>query len=187
MVSGVTAHIFAAEVVYLKMKVGHRFYSLPGSRCGFPGHRAHPGEQGSQDAPAHVPGTRQDQPLHELPVPHRDDPHGEGADRAQARGGSRPEEKGTACCVLRSRNGVRTAECPAERRVAVMTILGHLWNTHEKKLGLSEQPHFKIFNTILALKNPENHPFFLLHRGFFPPSKQLQHSQIACVSLGCVQ
>lgn len=186
MVSGVTAHIFAAEVVYLKMKVGHRFYSLPGSRCGFPGHRAHPGEQGSQDAPAHVPGTRQDQPLHELPVPHRDDPHGEGADRAQARGGSRPEEKGTACCVLRSRNGVRTAECPAERRVAVMTILEHLWNTHEKKLGLSEQPHFKIFNTILALKNPENHPFFLLHRGFFPP-KQLQHSQTACVSLGCVQ
>jgi len=69
--------------------------ALPtGSGRGLPGHRAHPGEQGSQDAPAYVPRPRPHQPVHELAVPHRDDPHREGADRAQARGGSDAEEKG---------------------------------------------------------------------------------------------
>ena len=67
---------------------------VAGSGRGLPGHRAHPGEQGSQDEAAYLQGPRPYQPLHELPVPHRDDPHGEGTDRPQARGRGRPEEKG---------------------------------------------------------------------------------------------
>ena len=67
---------------------------LSGSGCGLFGHRAHPSQQGAQDEEAHVPRPRPHQPVHELAVPHRDDPDREGADRPQTRGGSGPEEKG---------------------------------------------------------------------------------------------
>lgn len=68
---------------------------LSGSGCGLSGHRAHSGQQGPQNEEAHLPCPRPHQPLHELSLPHRDDPDREGADRPQTRGGGRSEEKGT--------------------------------------------------------------------------------------------
>lgn len=67
---------------------------VSGSGRGLSGHRTHPGQQGPQDEETHIPRPWPHQPLHELTVPHRDDPHREGADRPQARGGGGPEEKG---------------------------------------------------------------------------------------------
>lgn len=71
------------------------FILWTGSRCGFPCHRAHPGQQGPQDEETHLPRPRSHQPLHELSLPHRDDPHWEGADCPQTRRGGCSEEKGT--------------------------------------------------------------------------------------------
>lgn len=52
-------------------------------------------------------------------------------------------------------NALGRARGQAERGVAVMTILGHLWNAHEKNPSSSEQPHFLIFNTsIKHLRTP---------------------------------
>lgn len=81
----------------LRRNKAESFWFYPfsaGAGRGFAGDRAHPGEQGPQNAPAHLPSPRADQPLHELPLPHRDDPHREGADRPQARRRSGSEEKG---------------------------------------------------------------------------------------------
>ncbi len=67
---------------------------LVGFGCGLSGDWAHPGEQGPKDAQAYLPCARTHQPLHELPMPHRNDPHWEGADRSQTRRGGFSEEKG---------------------------------------------------------------------------------------------
>lgn len=67
---------------------------VSGSGRGLSGHRAHPGQQGPQDEETHLPRPRPHQPLHELPLSHRDDPDREGADRPQTRGGGGPEEEG---------------------------------------------------------------------------------------------
>lgn len=71
-----------------------------GSRCGLSCHRAHPGQQGPQDEEAHLPRPRPHQPLHELSLPHWDDPHWEGADRPQTRRGGCPEEKGMKAHII---------------------------------------------------------------------------------------
>lgn len=87
----------------LRRNKAESFWFYPfsaGAGRGFAGDRAHPGEQGPQNAPAHLPSPRADQPLHELPLPHRDDPHREGADRPQARRRSGSEEKGKKKQVL---------------------------------------------------------------------------------------
>lgn len=96
-------------------------FSGPG--CGLSGHRTHPGQQGPQDEEAHVSRSRPHQPLHELSLPHRDDPDRKGADRPQTRGGDRPEEKGTWTSGA-SRQAVSHRCCTDDH-------LGHLWMKHE--------------------------------------------------------
>lgn len=111
---------------------------VSGSGRRLSGDRAHPGEQGSQDEETHLPSSRTHQPLHELALPHRDDPHREGADRPQARGGGGSEEKGTtrreACsdvqrqtCSLRVWAHVWFSMCCCDE------YLGHLWKPMKTK------------------------------------------------------
>lgn len=105
---------------------------FPGPGCGLSGHRTHPGQQGPQDEETHVSRSRPHQPLHELSLPHRDDPDRKGADRPQTRGGDRPEEKGTSAWASRR---------AASHRCCTDDHLGHLWMNHENKpLNLSSTP-----------------------------------------------
>ena len=46
-----------------------------GLRCRFSGHWAHPGEQSPQDAAQDLQSSWLDQPIHELSLPHWDDPY----------------------------------------------------------------------------------------------------------------
>lgn len=68
---------------------------VSGSGRGLSGHRAHSSQQGAQDEETHLPRPWAHQPLHELPLSHRDDPDREGADRPQTRGGGCAEEEGS--------------------------------------------------------------------------------------------
>lgn len=77
-----------------------------GSGCGLSGHRAHPGQQSPQDEETHISRPRSHQPIHELAVPHRNDPDREGADRPQTRRGGVSEEEGRPAAQQSVRKGL---------------------------------------------------------------------------------
>lgn len=121
---------------------------VSGSGCGLSGYWAHPGEQGPQDEEAHVPCPRTHQPLHELPLPHRDDPDREGADRPQTRGGGGSEEEGEEQQEeeeeVEEAGGASDPITPSASFSSWCCTddhLGHLWMNHENKLWiLSSSP-----------------------------------------------